>query len=271
MSHTDYEALAVYDAVGISIEPKAEFRTDMERRLARKWGDGSATWAEGHCKICGNRLPISRGVFEILGVETVFVYGCCDDCTPIRDAHYSRTVQEQQTISRTPWWDENCPALYKELVDNVPDTVRRKGYDRVTQYVPTQNGKGLVITGLSGAGKTTAMWALARELERREYGCTFLTAVELQRQLSEAARDIKSIKHLTHCRVLLIDDLGKEKLTASVAALLWELIDSRYANRRPMVITTRYGGADFEARFGDSVLGVDIRRRIAESCEPVMF
>jgi DNA replication protein DnaC len=71
--------------------------------------------------------------------------------------------------------------------------------------------------------------------------------------------------------VLLIDDLGKEKLTSAVAALLWELIDARYSNRRPMVITTRYGGAEFEARFGDVVLGTDIRRRVTECCDVVSF
>ena len=274
MSANDLEAATVYDAVGISIEPRAEFRTEMERRLCRRWGDGSATWTEGHCKICGNRLPVSRGVVQILGEEAVFVYGCCDDCTEIRDAHYRRSTEPMTSASRTPWWDEHCPALYRDLLaaDELPEAIRKPdAFRRLLDWVPQVGGRGVVVTGRSGAGKTTAMWGLARSLEEKQYGVVLLTAVELQRQLSEAARDIKGVKHLTHCRVLMIDDLGKEKLTASVAALLWEVVDSRYANRRPMILTTRYGGEEFEQRFGDHTLGVDIRRRLAESCDMVFL
>jgi hypothetical protein len=274
MNTNDLEAATVYDAVGISIEPRAEFRTEMERRICRKWGDGASTWTEGSCKICGRRLDVARDVIDLLGVETVFVYGCCDDCTEVRDAHYRRSTEPLASVSRTPWWDENCPALYRDLLaaDELPEGIRSPdALKRVLDWVPQAGGRGLIITGESGAGKTTAMWGLARTLEEKQYGVVLLTAVELQRQLSEAARDIKGVKHLTHCRVLMVDDLGKEKLTASVAALLWEVVDSRYANRRPMVLTTRYGGAAFEARFGDNVLGIDIRRRIMESCDRVMF
>lgn len=274
MSANDLEAAAVYDAVGISIEPRAEFRTEMERRLCRRWGDGSATWTEGQCKICGTRLPVSRGVVQILGEETVFVYGCCDDCTEVRDAHYRRSIEPMASASRTPWWDENCPVLYRELLaaPELPEGIRSPDeFRRVLDWTPKPGGRGLIITGDSGAGKTTAMWGLARSLEEKQYGVVLITAVELQRQLSEAARDIKGVKHLTHCRVLMVDDIGKEKLTSSVAALLWEVVDARYANRRPMVLSTRYGGAAFEARFGDSVLGIDIRRRIVESCDRVVL
>lgn len=272
MSANDLEAATVYDAVGISVEPRAEFRTEMERRLCRRWGDGAATWSEGQCKICGAKLPVSREVVHVMGEETVFVFGCCDDCTQIRDAHYRRNTEPMASASRSPWWDEHCPALYRELLaaPELPESVRSpEAFRRILDWTPQPGGRGLIITGDTGAGKTTAMWGLARSLEEKQFGVVLLTAVELQRQLSEAARDIKGVKHLTHCRVLMVDDLGKEKLTASVAALLWEVVDSRYANRRPMVLTTRYGGAAFEARFGDNVLGIDIRRRIVESCERV--
>lgn len=260
----------VLTAVGISIESKPEFRTEMERALAKRWGDSNDTWRQGQCKICGANIPNAIQRVEVLGQEMQFVFGCCDSCTPLRDTHYNRS-DLTQGLSRTPEWDEQCPALYKDLIANPPTSIDTQTMQRVAGWRPQQDGKGLILTGATGKGKTTSLWALFRGLELSDTRCILLTAVELQRQLSEAARDIKGVKHLTHCRVLIIDDLGKEKLTASVAALLWEVVDTRYANRRPIIISTRYAGPTFEDRFGDGVLGKDIRRRLRNCCEIVQF
>lgn len=271
-TYEEQVAQTVFDAVGIVIEHKPEFRSDMERKLIQTWGGGQSKWKEGLCKICGGTIPNPRQVTEVLGQEMVFVFGCCERCTPIRDANYDRSDLGKSTkVSLTPQWDEFCPQLYKDfIIGQLPSTVDHELLKRVSEWRPSEN-RGLVLVGDSGKGKTTALWSLYRELERTGTNAIFLTAVELQRQLSEAARDIKDVKHLTHCRVLMIDDLGKEKLTASVAALLWEVVDARYSNRRPMVISTRYSGERFEERFGDAVLGGDIRRRIVDSCRVVSF
>lgn len=265
------EVQHVYDATGISVPADAAFRSEMERKLVQSWA-GGGKWKSGECKIC--RAPIANPEIEVQVFDQPlrFFVGCCDNCTSIRDAHYYRHLNEKQQVqaSPNPEWDANCPALYKELVENLPANIDHKAFKRVIEWNPSFT-HGLVCTGNSGRGKTTALWSLYRELERKKYNVVFLTAVELQRQLSEAARDIKDVKHLTHCRVLMIDDLGKEKLTAAVAALLWEVVDARYSNRRPMVITTRFVGSDFESRFGDAVLGIDIRRRLADCCRHVPF
>lgn len=270
MNYEETTLANVFSAVGIVIESKPEHRTEMERSLVQRWGAGDAQWKVGQCKICGGVIKEPKQRVEVLGEEVEFVFGCCNNCTAVRDAHYDRSNLSAPS-TRTPNWDEQCPELYKELLGDLPASIDKPALERVSAWRPSKYARGMIITGNSGRGKTTALWALYRGLELGETNPVFLTAVELQRQLSEAARDIKGVKHLTHCRVLMVDDLGKEKLTASVAALLWEVIDSRYANRRPMVITTRYAGAAFEERFGDGVLGRDIRRRLKDCCDVVQF
>lgn len=262
----------VFETVGIAIERRPEFRSEMERNLAAKWGNGGGKWSIGQCKICGTDLGDPRTALNFAGESLIFTAGCCDGCVPVRDAHYdTQTRTTGQTVSRHPQWDENCPILYKELIDQPPERINRQTLRQVAEWKPDAKGRGLIVSGESGAGKTTALWALFKQLEAAEYSPLILTAVELQRQLSEAARDIKDVKHLTHCRVLIVDDLGKERLTAAVGALLWEVIDSRYCHRRPVVISTRYAGEAFEARFGDGILGKDIRRRLIDCCEVVKF
>jgi hypothetical protein len=270
MNYEQQSTANVWDAVGISVNDKPEFRSEMERELVRRWGAGTAKWQDGQCKICSAPIPNHRAVIEMQGQEVVFTYGCCDRCVPMRDAHYRKSATgEAERVSMTPLWDEQCPVLYKELLDDLPAKIDAKAFADVQAW-PIQ-GKGMILSGASGAGKTTALWALFRELERKGTAPILLTGVELQRQLSEAARDVKGVKHLTHCRVLMVDDLGKEKLTASVAALLWEVVEARYANRRPLIISTRYAGEAFTDRFGDKILGTDIRRRLLDCCAVAQF
>jgi DNA replication protein DnaC len=69
----------------------------------------------------------------------------------------------------------------------------------------------------------------------------------------------------------MIDDLGKEKSTPAMAALLWEVLDKRYGRGLPLVITTRFSGAELRQRYGEECLGDDIVRRLNELCTGVLF
>ena len=128
-----------------------------------------------------------------------------------------------------------------------------------------------MLLGPSGIGKTLSLWAKARDLERAGVTPVFLSAVEFARKLAVAARDLDKADWLMKAQVLIIDDLGKEKLSAAVAPLIWEVIDARNNYRKPTLISTRFRGSDFVARFSEPVLGEDIRGRIADCCSVVNF
>ena len=69
----------------------------------------------------------------------------------------------------------------------------------------------------------------------------------------------------------MIVDLCKEKMTPSVASLLWEVLDRRYGLGHPLVLTTQFSGSQLEQRFGEEHLGQSIRRRLNEVCFTVQF
>jgi len=71
--------------------------------------------------------------------------------------------------------------------------------------------------------------------------------------------------------VLMVDDIGKEKSTPAIAALLWEVLDKRYGRGLPIVLTTRFSGVELRGRFGEECLGDDIVRRLNELCSGVNF
>lgn len=261
------EAARVFEANGVQIDRDPARRTAMEKRMVEAW-DGGGSWQLGRCRVCAEEFtsePVRLWEFEI--PVTV-----CETCGPIVTAHYSCDREENKLVTQNPWWDGTCPPNYRELITakRWPEHCDRKAIDRVQAWTASDT-RGLVLLGPSGAGKTLSLWAKARELERSGVKPVFLSAVEFARKLAVAARDLDKAEWLMKARVLIVDDLGKEKLSAAVAPLIWEVLDARNNHRLPTLISTRFRGNDFVARFNEPILGEDIRGRIVESCSVIQF
>ena len=70
--------------------------------------------------------------------------------------------------------------------------------------------------------------------------------------------------------MVLLDDLGKEKLTERVECEPFNLIEERSQHLRPIIVTTNTTGDTLESRFDDDRAGPFLRR-VREFCEPVAF
>jgi hypothetical protein len=255
------EAERVAEAVGVSIEADPAKRSELQQRMVRTW-DGVRQWRHGLCKVCA--APFEDVPMEWEGLSLTATV--CEACGPLVTAHYTPGT-EAKDVTMTPWWDEHCPAVYRDLISGhaLPTAVNRRAYDRVQGFTASTD-KGMVLVGPSGSGKTLALWAKARDLEKSGVRPVFLSAVEFARRLASSARDLERANWLASCRVLIVDDVGKEKLTNAVASLMWEVLDARVNERRPTLISTRFKGTGFVERFTDAVIGEDIRGRISDSC-----
>ncbi len=121
------------------------------------------------------------------------------------------------------------------------------GIRRVESYT----GEGaIVLTGDPGVGKTVAAawWAL-----RVHEPMTFVRAATLART---SRFDAKAWEQWMRARSLCIDDLGAEYMDAkgSFAVDLDELIDTFYAGKRPLIITTNCKASVFRQRYGARVM-----------------
>jgi len=65
--------------------------------------------------------------------------------------------------------------------------------------------------------------------------------------------------------LLIIDDLGKGRLTPSGGELMFEILDRRTEANSRTWVTSNFSGAELESRLGD--YGPYIRRRLAETME----
>lgn len=105
----------------------------------------------------------------------------------------------------------------------------------------------LVLMGTVGMGKTVAAcWALGR------LGGVFLRATDMWRPFQ--AFDPREQQRVLSCRVLVLDDLGREKDPAKSVEWLESIVDGRRSNGRRTIITTNLDPKGLRARYPDERL-----------------
>ena len=95
--------------------------------------------------------------------------------------------------------------------------------------------------------------------------------VEVQSTYGTPKEESAVLAHYSKCPVLVLDDLGKEQQTAWTVSRLYAIINARYANMLPTVITSNFKVSELAARMGacDESTARAIASRIAGSCETV--
>ena len=108
-----------------------------------------------------------------------------------------------------------------------------------------KSGMGLLVMGGYGCGKTHLEIAVGRKLVAKGYSVKFYKAASLyneyKKSLSfssdEEANDF--VREVNDCDLLIIDDLGINSLHSDYAyeTFLYQIIDFRYANKLPIMIS----------------------------------
>lgn len=123
---------------------------------------------------------------------------------------------------------------------------------------------GLIFYGKPGTGKTFAASCIANALMDKGIPVLVTSVVRLTNGVfGDELHEL--LDKMNTARLLVLDDLGAERNTDFKAEQLFTVIDSRYAAKKPMIITTNT--TDFKNE--SDMRRVRIYDRIFEVCAPV--
>ncbi len=125
----------------------------------------------------------------------------------------------------------------------------------------------LLITGQYGCGKTHLAAAIANQAVSLGIPTLFLTAPDLLDWMRFAYSDPETtfeqrFEEIRNVQLLILDDFGTENATPWAQEKLFQILNYRYLNRLPMVITTNHDLDSIEKRIQSRLQDPDLVQRI---------
>lgn len=107
----------------------------------------------------------------------------------------------------------------------------------------TRQSKWLVIYGDVGTGKSYRAAQICRDVISRDFTAKYTSLSEIERSLwnNDKAEIYKSLDHYD---LIVLDDFGSERQTQYTAEIRYNIVDMRYKNGKPIIITTNVAKFD---------------------------
>ena len=180
------------------------------------------------------------------------------------------TIYKQNYIGRK-LQDKNLENFYFDSSNlYVKDVVN----DYIDKNKDVMKSDGLIIMGKSNVGKTHLAAAIANKLIENDKTVLIDRLTNLLDRIRETYEDnTKSENELieiySNADMLIIDDLGTEKISNWALEKLYTIIQNRYENGLPIIITTRFNKKGLIQRFSyskDSELVDAIISKLYQMC-----
>lgn len=268
----------------------------MTNSIEKKDGSNSFMKKEKFCEFCGAELIQKTWIYDN-ATRYLPVY---EDCTcsefQAEKAKLEEWARKQQEHERKLELEQRKQDKIKRLLGSSGMSLRAmnckfEGYqvtlhnqeavkicnDYVQNFSEIKNQKrnGLFLVGNCGVGKSHLAYATANALIEQGTSVICMTMIDLLLKLkssynSAEENEEKILKVYEDCSLLIIDDLGKEKLTEWALQMVYAIIDRRYNALKPIIVTTNYNAEELVSKFtinGDSSTGKAVIDRLFEMCQ----
>ncbi len=177
-------------------------------------------------------------------------------------------AREQRTIAeglRAKGWDAECPIGFRECDrDRIPSEPMRQMLDSY------EIGQGVGLVGNSRMGKTRVAYMCLKRAHNQRCGVRAINHVSFACLAKQAARSEPGAEYdlarLGTVHTLLLDDLGKGADSPRALEALWNTVEVRTSNNRPIIWTANGTGEYLQSKLGGEY-GEPIIERLREFTE----
>lgn len=124
-----------------------------------------------------------------------------------------------------------------------PNPERIRVLEAVSEYlahlrVNIQTGRGLILSGDVGVGKTMTLGYMARQMLEEGIGVWKVHMPQLVEDLADRDRRRAVVERAIRVQVFMLDDFGSGDMPTWVLGILEGIVEHRYSNQRPTIVTT---------------------------------
>jgi DNA replication protein DnaC len=292
---------AAQAALNLAIDQRDEWRTktcydkiDWAEERLRRAQQRSQCSAGKWCKGVGGVGKVALRSLEGYGADAILcrVYCECDAASQRQQADTTARVEyrRQEYELRVGKWVDDLPAAFTAFRKHELDTLfvetdaQRRVIAQIREWLDGEGSMDkpwLALCGPVGTGKTSIAVAVGKALIR--HGCKDVVIVDvssflsrIRRTYSKGADERESdvLEELQEAEVLILDDLGVERVTDWVQEMLFSLINHRYGDTdgdgefKFTIITSNYDLAGLAEHVG-GVAGERLAWRIGERAEVI--
>lgn len=172
--------------------------------------------------------------------------------------------QDTQFSKYKPKDRQNSEAVYtmvQKYLANLMENLKTVG----------KSPEGLFIHGETGSGKTHLLGCMANKLIENNVDLLYMVYADLLDRIRETYNDSKAetessiLRRINNVPVLLIDDLGMEKNSEFAQKYLGQIIDHRYRNMLPTIITSNFTLSELKDRSKNDMYGERVIWRCVET------
>ena len=174
-------------------------------------------------------------------------------------------------------YDECALSNYRPIMGNTSQLLAfNHAYQVVANY--PGDGRGLLLMGSCGVGKTHLAVAILRELLDKGVRCLFydfgalLKAIQASYNPNTHTSELEILAPVFDAEALVLDELGASKPTEWVLDTMLQIIRARYNDRRLTIFTSNYmderSGRESETL--EDRIGVRLRSRLYQMCQTVV-
>ena len=224
------------------------------------------------CAVCGQK---KQRWFEVAGLIPRSKVPCLCKCEQEKLEAEEAERKRQEMKIRIDRYRHTCLAdeQYKECTFDRDDGADPKASEFCKAYVQnwkwvTENNAGVMLWGDVGGGKTFLAACIANALIDQDIPATMTTIPKLVAAMSKdfGAERGNVLYMVANAPLLVLDDVGTERNTEYSNEQVYEIINTRYKSKKPLIVTTNLTMSALKN--AEDVTHRRIYDRIVEMCTP---